>query len=277
MGRKRITERFPWLLPLRQAQRKFCFYRGMARDKSLYSLSQIENLLGTEIFYTRSLMVNQDSGFPVEYQYNKVHNLKLAAKKIHGLLIQPGETFSFCLAIKDADKHQPYRDGLSLVNGEIKGEYGGGLCQFSNVLYWAFLHTELTVVERHGHGTEAIPPTEVDALVGVDATVAEGWLDLKVKNDTKKVYQLAVTFDKKYITVKILADQKEDYIYEVYNGKVSYLEKNEKIIEDATVMRRQLTLDGKTNNETLLYNNSCTIEYPLPASTVIKKQETEGV
>lgn len=272
MGRKRITERFPWLLPLRQAQRKFCFYRAMAGDGNLYSLSQIENLLGIEVFHTRSLMVNQDSGFPVEYQYNKVHNLKLAARKIHGLLIQPGETFSFCLAIRDADKDELYRDGLSLVNGEIKGEYGGGLCQFSNVLYWAFLHTELTVVERHGHGTEAIPPTEADALVGVDATVAEGWLDLKVRNDTKRVYQLAVAFDEKYITIKILADQEEPFVYEVYNGNITYREDNGEIIEDSTVMRRQLTLDGRTNTELLLYKNSCLIQYPLPVGTVIERK-----
>lgn len=272
MGRKRITERLPWLLPLRQAQRKFCFYREMSRDENCYGVMQIDKLLECEIFSTRSLMVIQDSGFPVEYQYNKVHNLKLAARKIHGLLIQPGETFSFCLAIKDADKDQLYRDGLSLVNGQIQGEYGGGLCQFSNVLYWVFLHTELTVVERHGHGTEAIPPTEADALAGVDATIAEGWLDLKVRNDTKRIYQLAVTFDEKYIAVKILSDSNEDFIYEVYNGSVNYREENGEIIEDSTVMRRQLTLDGKTSKESLLYENHCVIEYPLPEGTMIEKK-----
>ncbi|MGF6376920.1 vancomycin resistance protein VanW [Clostridiales Family XIII bacterium PM5-7] len=269
MGRKRITERFPWLLPLRQAQRKFCFYWEMAKDPHHYGVTQASQLLAYELFHTRSLLVNLDSGYPIEYQYNKVHNLKLAAKKIHGLIINPGETFSFCLAIKDADKHQLYRDGLSLVNGEIKGEYGGGLCQFSNVLYWAFLHTELTIVERHGHGVEAIPPTDPNALVGVDATVAEGWLDLKVKNETKRIYQLAVSFDEKSMLVTIRSNEKEDFVYEVYNGEVVYRKEKGDIVEHSTVMRRQLTLDGTTNKETKLYENTCLIEYPLPADTNI--------
>ena len=65
-------------------------------------------------------MINEGSGFPLKYQYNKVHNLKLAAKKIDGLLIRPGETFSFWKAAKDADRDAPYLDGLSLVNGKSR-------------------------------------------------------------------------------------------------------------------------------------------------------------
>ena len=36
MAKKRLTERFPWLLPLRKRQRTFCFYRAMRRDGSRY-------------------------------------------------------------------------------------------------------------------------------------------------------------------------------------------------------------------------------------------------
>lgn len=126
MTRKRITERFPWLLPLRQAQRKAFFYTGMRFDRHVYARTQRKGLLPSEISARSEPMINPDSGYDIKYQYNKVHNLKVAAAKLHGLVIKPGETFSFCLAIKDADKETPYKDGLSLVGGEIKGEYGGG-------------------------------------------------------------------------------------------------------------------------------------------------------
>ena len=141
MTRKRVTERFPWLLPIRQAQRKIFFYVGMRLDKNTYAQTQKKARLAHEIFETDSQMLNQNSGVDMKYQFNKVHNLKLAAKKINGLIIRPGEVFSFCYVTRKADKKEPYRDGLSLVNGEITGEYGGGLCQFSNMLYWMFLHT----------------------------------------------------------------------------------------------------------------------------------------
>lgn len=269
MSRKRITERFPWLLPLRQAQRKAFFYAGMRFDSNTYARTQRKSLLPSEIFAKSEPMVNPDSGYDIKYQYNKAHNLQVAARKLHGLVIQPGETFSFCLAIKDADKETPYKDGLSLVGGEIKGEYGGGLCQLSNLLYWLFLHTQLTIVERHGHGTEAVTPADPDILAGIDATIAEGWLDLKVKNETSHTYQLSVTFDEDNICAKILADTDRCFDYELYNPSKTYIRRGGQIVEQSTLARRKTNrFSGQTADE-VLYTNTCVIEYPLPSGTEI--------
>lgn len=273
MARKRMTEKFPWLLPIRQGQRKLFFYAGMYLDRNKYAQTQKSKHLPYEIFKTSSLMLNQNSGFDMKYQFNKVHNLKLAAKKIDGLLIRPGEVFSFCYATRKADQAEPYRDGLSLVNGEIAGEYGGGLCQFSNLLYWMFLHTQLTVIERHGHEVEAIPPAEADYLAGVDATVAEGWLDLKVKNNTAHTYQIVIDFDAKNINGTILADSEKCFSYEIYNQTLRYVREGDKIIEKSVVNRRRTSsFTGQTEDEKL-YDNTCIIDYPLPANIEI----TEGV
>ena len=65
-------------------------------------------------------------------------NLKLAAAPIHRVLIRPGETFSFWMLVRGADRKQRYLDGLNLENGRIVGSYGGGLCQLSNLLFWLF-------------------------------------------------------------------------------------------------------------------------------------------
>ena len=269
MTRKRVTERFPWLLPIRQTQRKLFFYAGMHLDKNTYAKMQKTKSLPYKIFETSSLMLNQNSGFDMKYQFNKVHNLKLAAKKINGLLIRPGEVFSFCYATRSADKKEPYRDGLSLVNGEITGEYGGGLCQFSNLLYWMFLHTPLTIVERHGHEVEAIPPTEADYLAGVDATVAEGWLDLKAKNNTAHTYQIVIDFDSNTMYGKILSDSEKCFDYKIYNQSLRYEREGGKVVEKAQVFRQCTSrFTGQTEDEKL-YDNVCIIDYPLPANTEI--------
>ncbi len=264
MARKRVTEMFPWLLPLRQAQRKLFFYTGMHLDRNNYAKTQKTKHLPYEQFAQDSLMLNENSGFDMKYQFNKVHNLKLAAKKIDGLLIRPGEVFSFCYAVRKADQKEPYRDGLSLVNGQITGEYGGGLCQFSNLLYWMFLHTPLTVIERHGHEVEAIPPTETDYLAGIDATVAEGWLDLKVKNNTAHTYQIAIRFDRSTMYGQILSDSEKCFDYEIYNEGLHYTREGGKIIEKAQVRRRCTSrFTGQAEDEKL-YDNTCIIDYPLP-------------
>lgn len=271
MTRKRITERFPWLLPARRAQRKLFFYLGMALDRNTYARRQSAKLLSEEIFAARSLMINPNSGYDLQYQYNKVHNLKLAAKKVHGTVIKPGETFSLCLAIKDADKDEPYRDGLSLVNGQITGEYGGGLCQLSNLLYWLFLHTPLTITERHGHETESLPPVDPSEPAGIDATIAEGWLDLKVKNNTTHTFQISVTFDGDYICGAVRSSSEKCYEYQVFNTSCVYIAQRGTIRQEADVARRRTScFTGETITETL-YHNSCIIDYPLPEGAHIEE------
>lgn len=271
MTRKRLTQRFPFLLPLRQKQRKLFFYLGMALDKHTYAARIQRASLPCTIFSAEEQMINRSSGFPIEYQYNKVHNLKLAARKIDGMLIRPGETFSFWHAVRNADSETPYLPGLSLVNGKIHAEYGGGLCQLSNLLYWLFLHTPLTLSERHGHETEAIPQPDA-VLAGVDATVAEGWLDLKVKNETVHTYQLQIRLDGERICGQILSDQPKQYDFQVYNPQVRYFREEGVIWEKARVCRKKVScLSGKEKEE-FLYDNCCRISYPLPAGTVIEER-----
>lgn len=78
-------------------------------------------------------------------------------------MIAPGETFSFWLAVRYADRHTPYKEGLAMVNGELVPQKGGGLCQLSNLLFWLFLNSPLTLVERHGHAVKDFPEPPSDA------------------------------------------------------------------------------------------------------------------
>ena len=107
MKRKRVTELFPFLIPLRTKQRKFCFYLGMRLDKNTYCKARLEGALPYVVFEDSSQLYNTETGFDMVYQENKVFNLKLAAKELNGLLIRPGETFSFSQAIRYADRHTP--------------------------------------------------------------------------------------------------------------------------------------------------------------------------
>ncbi len=100
MSRKRLTQIFPFLLPLRVAQRKAFFYAGMRLDDHAYAKTLHDELLPHKLFSTDSELYNPNTGFDMIYQENKVFNLKLAAKTLHGLLIKPGETFSFWQTVR---------------------------------------------------------------------------------------------------------------------------------------------------------------------------------
>lgn len=274
VARKRLTQRFPFLLPLRRWQRKFCFYLKMRLDKNRYA-ADFDEPLPFEAYRCATPMVNPNSGFAIAYQYNKVHNLRLAAAVLDRLVIRPGETFSFCLATRHADRKTPYKDGLNLVDGKIVGSYGGGLCHMSNLLYWLFLHSPLTMVERHAHAVESFPPAEDDRPAGVDATVSEGWLDLKVRNDTNAVWQLRITFDGDVMTGALRTDKPAAFAYTVENGFVRYERRDGRVYQIASVRRRCTALaDGQTTEETL-YENVCEIGYPLPEADTGEERMTK--
>lgn len=273
MARKRLTERFPFLLPLRRWQRKRCFYLKMRFDGSRYAAARAKTPLEHTLFRASVAMRNANSGFPMEYQQNKVHNLRLAAATMDGVLLAPGETFSFWRLARHADRDMPYKDGLVLVNGSVRPAYGGGLCMLSDLLYWCFLHTPLTITERHGHAVEQFPAAEAERFPrGADATVSEGWCDLRVRNDTDSTFRIGIDFSDTDLFIQIESDRSPACEYRVCNGAVTYIERGGKIYELAEVFREETDTADKTMERRLLYTNECEIAYPLPEGTPIRKE-----
>lgn len=267
MPRKRLTQMFPFLLPLRKWQRKKLFYLKMQYDGNSYAKKTLETLLPYTVFETSALMLNPNSGFDMVYQINKVHNLKLAARTVNKVVIEPNETFSFWQLVRWADRKEKYKDGLNLVNGKIVSSYGGGLCQLSNMLFWLFLHTPLTIVERHGHAAESFPSTTEDLPCGTDATINEGWLDLKVRNETDNIFQIEISFDEKYMYGRILAQSQVSKKYTVFNRYVSCVRQNGKIYQIASVCRSE-----NKDIEQELYVNQCEITYELPDEIKVEER-----
>lgn len=271
MERKHITQIFPWILPIRKRQRRFCFYLGMKLDGNCYASHKIDSLLPYPVYSTSCPMYNHKTGFDMIYQKNKVFNLKLAADMINHLVILPDETFSFWKLVRYADKAIPYKDGLVVSNGKLKTEYGGGLCQMSNLLFWLFLHTPLTIIERHGHKIKDFPEPPSDAPIGVDAAISEGWLDLKVKNNTNTTFQIVLAFDEENINGQVLTDNDLAATYEIINGPPFYYRKDNKIFEEVDVMQNIISVTpGLPITTKLLYKNECEIGYQLPADTEIE-------
>lgn len=273
MDRKRLTQRFPFLLPMRRAQRKMCFYAGMRFDGCRYAQTIGEKSLSHLLFETDCALYNHNTGFDMIYQENKVFNLKLAAKTLNGLLIRPGETFSFWWLVRHADKDTPYKDGLTVTNGKLTTMSGGGMCQMSNLLFWMFLHTPLTIIQRRGHEVKEFPEPNSDEIKGVDATISEGWIDLKVRIDTDCTYQIWVTLDDEKIIGQVFADKEPQALYKITNGSIQYVRESGGIYEYAQVKRMQVALGtGEIIDCKLLYTNKCKICYPLPESVDIQEE-----
>jgi vancomycin resistance protein VanW len=108
---------------------------------------------------------------------DQVHNATLAAKKLNGTLVRPGETLSFNKTVGTWSRDQGYRKAPVSFSGTLVDSWGGGVCQTSSTLYNAALLAGFDVVERHHHqfAPNYVPP-------GRDAAVAYPSIDLKVRN-----------------------------------------------------------------------------------------------
>ena len=272
MERKRLTQIFPFLLPLRIWQRNLFYRIGMKFDGNKYSKTFGEKLK-YEICNTKTLMINENSGHDIIFQKNKVDNLKIASKTMNHILIYPGETFSFCYLSKNSKKYGKYKEGLVLVDGKIVAKKGGGLCHLSNLLHYIFLMSPLTITERHGHKVKSFPDPDKSSIQGIDATIHSGWLDLRVKNETDNTYQIDISFDDEFMYGRILSDKEYNVDYKIINEDFKYIKENEKIYECVAVTR--LEIDKNTKKEVKkekLYNEKVLIEYELSKDIEVEEK-----
>lgn len=275
MARKRLTQLFPFLLPLRRWQRRRFFYAKMFFDRNRYAKRRLTETLPHLICSVSGGLINKRSGFPIEYQLNKAHNLALAAKTIQHILIYPGQTFSFYQLVKKADRHERFKDGLILQNGELKPSYGGGLCQLSSLLFQLFLRSPLKITERHAHARETLPPIAPGEPAGMDAAVSEGWQDLKAYNPTQAVFQLELELDGQYIYGRLFSDSPSQYEYTPFNSALKYLRKDGKLYRHAEISRSITDKNTLESQNELLYSEICEICYPeeyIPQNLI--KEET---
>ena len=160
-------------------------------------------------------LLRQLKDVDMELQRSKVHNLKLAAAALNGVLIRPGETFSYWYLIGNPCRRRGFTQGMILRNGQVTAGIGGGLCQMSNLIYWMALHTPLTVVERHHHGYDVFPDAGRTQPFGSGATCAYPHADLMLRNDTDECFQLLVRVGQRELEGAIWGETPPALRYEI--------------------------------------------------------------
>lgn len=130
----------------------------------------------------KELLARGISNFTGSIQ-NRIYNINLAASRINGVLIPPGEIFSFNDKVGDISSASGYKQAYVIKEGRTVLDDGGGVCQDSTTLFRAVLNAGLPVIKRTAHAyrvgyyEQGFPP-------GLDATVFAPSVDFQFKNDT---------------------------------------------------------------------------------------------
>ena len=141
------------------------------------------------------VLLRELHGVDMQLQKNKVVNLKLASKKIDGLIVNPGEEFSFWNLVGNATKSKGYLEGLVISNSQMKKGVGGGLCQMANMIHWLVLNTPLKVTELHHHSDALFPDVKRRVPFGTGTSISYKALDYRFKNVTDTPIQIRVWLD----------------------------------------------------------------------------------
>jgi vancomycin resistance protein VanW len=254
--------RSPLRIRLGIAYYRFRRYLDWWLDNKAYSRHKAATMLPHVIYRHQSPLLRKLSNVDMWMQHNKITNLRLAVQQMNGLLIQPGETFSYWRTIGRTSRRKGYVDGMVLFHGQVRAGVGGGLCQLSNLIYWMTLHSPLTVTERYRHSYDVFPDSGRSQPFGSGATCYYNYLDLQITNTTSQVYQLHVRLSDTHLIGEWRCSSPAVYSYQVY-------EKEHWITQELwggyvrhnTIWRKAFTLEGEELADEFITENHAIMMY----------------
>lgn len=146
------------------------------------------------------------SSFTTKYDISnkdRSTNLELAASKINGTIISPGEEFSYNKTVGARTISSGYKEAKIYSNGKVVDGIGGGICQISSTLYNSVIFANLDVTERYNHQflTSYVLP-------GRDATVVYGVKDFKFKNNRSFPIKIEINVRNGIVSCSILRNKR---------------------------------------------------------------------
>ncbi len=225
------------------------------------------------IYKHNSLIRRKLGNTQPELQENKAVNLALSTPKVNGVLIRPGETFSFWRLVGSTTAEKGYKEGVTIANGQTRAGIGGGLCQFTNLIHWMVLHTPLTITEHHHHdGIDLFPDYNRQVPFGTGTSILYNYLDYHFKNETDTTYQLITYVTDTHLCGEIRATSELPIKYHIKTENERFVREGDTVYRRGQVYRT--SIDKTTGNELsreLIRDNNARVMYDT-ANLVVEQQ-----
>ena len=137
-------------------------------------------------------------------------NLRLACEAINGIILNPGDSFSYNDTLGERTAEKGYKAAASYSGGDTVYTYGGGICQVSSTLYYCALMADLEILVRanHGYASSYVP-------LGMDATVSWGEIDFMFRNNSDHPIKIEASANGGKTTVTLKGIDDKDYYVEM--------------------------------------------------------------
>ena len=192
-------------------------------------------------------------------QRQKVVNLRQAAEKLDGVLIQPGDVFSLWSLVGEPSYKRGFVDGMLLSNGRVVEGVGGGLCQLSNFLFWIFLHAPIEVVERYHHSMDVFPDSGRTLPFGSGATILYNFVDLKVRNVSDQPLQLKIWLTDNHLKGQVLSEARIPEKYHVFEKEHYFVKRGSQYFRYNQIYREKKIQGEVIETEKITHNFAPTL------------------
>ncbi|QAA30703.1 VanW family protein [Clostridium manihotivorum] len=263
MARRLFCEISPLTYKISVVKEQFKRYTKWFFTKERYSKHCSEDKLPILIYSHKSLIRRKLGNVDIQLQENKAKNLSLTAPKINGIIIGPGETFSFWKLVGRCTKSKGYLEGLTINNAGASKGIGGGMCQFTNLIHWMVLHSELTIVEHHHHDQFDLFPDFNRALpFGTGTSIVYNYLDYQFKNNTDNTYQLITYTTDEHLCGELRSLNEQKLSYHIIEKDMNFSLEKDGYYRNNKVFRRIINkIDGNIIDEKLIVQNHSKVMY----------------
>jgi vancomycin resistance protein VanW len=263
LKKKLLSQRHPFFYFLSVNEKRFRRKLKWYFDSKKYSKTFSENKLDFRVKKHQSKLIKKLGESDMQLQYNKVKNLELAIKKLNGIIIKPGETFSFCKLVGLPTKRKGYLKGMELSRGEARPGIGGGICQISNLIHWLGLHSPLTITERHHHSFDPFPDDGRVLPFASGATVFYNYRDLQLTNNTNWTFQINLWLTDKLLEGELRIDTELEFAYHVFEKNHQFLRKENKYYRSNEIWRNKILKfqSGKILETEKMIENFAEVKY----------------
>jgi vancomycin resistance protein VanW len=263
---RQISQWHPWLYEARSAELRLERRLSDRIRRVPFAATVAASPLPVTLARHASVLRRRLRDLDPRLQETKIVNLRLAAAAMDGLLIRPGETFSFWNRVGPPTAARGFAEGLILRGGRITAGIGGGLCQLSNLLYWMALHTPLEVVEQHHHGFDPFPDAGRVLPFGSGATIFWNYGDLRLANPTDQALQLCARVGTTRLHGAVRSERPWPVVYHVEEVGHRFVREADGVVyRENELWRRSVDRrTGETLDRTLITRNHAVVAYPVP-------------
>ena len=208
------------------------------RDDESYTTQRNEEMLTYLVKRHSTRLIKKLGDSDMQLQLNKVENLKIVVSCLSGVVIRPGESFSFCRLVGKPTAKRGFKEGMELSMGKAQSGIGGGICQMANLLNWLVMHSPLTVTERSAHSFDPFPDRNRSIPFGTGCAIFYNYVDFRFRNETEKTFQLKLWMDEDQLWGELLSDEEIYETYKIFEEGHEFVKEEGQWYRKNTIMRR---------------------------------------